>query len=44
MIRSSQPLLVRLRRHRGLWVVALVVLLFKLASSSMCLADEPSAK
>lgn len=34
-------LLSRLRRHRGLWVVAALVLLFKLASSSVCLGDAP---
>jgi hypothetical protein len=31
------PLLTRLRRHRGLWVLA--VLLIKLATSSICLGD-----
>ena len=29
----------RLRRHRGLWVLAVVVLLIKLATSSLCLTD-----
>lgn len=39
-----QPsLLARLRRHRGLWVLAVLVLVFKLASGSVCLADAPSA-
>lgn len=33
------PLLKRLRRHRGLWVLVMAVLLIKLVSSSLCLAD-----
>lgn len=33
-------LLSRLRRHRGLWAVAALVLLFKLASSAVCLGDS----
>jgi hypothetical protein len=38
---SSRPpsLLARLRRHRGLWVLAVAVLLIKLASSTLCLTD-----
>ncbi len=32
-------LLTRLRRHRGLWVLAVAVLLIKLATSSICLSD-----
>lgn len=35
-------LLPRLRRHRGLWAVAALVLLFKLASSAVCLGDAPA--
>jgi hypothetical protein len=35
----SLPLLNRLRRHRGLWVLMVAVLLIKLLSSSVCLAD-----
>lgn len=41
LIRPS--LLARLRRHRGLWALAVLVLVFKLASGSVCLADAPSA-
>jgi len=33
------PLLTRLRRHRGLWLLVAVVLLIKLVSGSVCLAD-----
>ncbi|UJJ53493.1 MULTISPECIES: hypothetical protein [Rhodanobacter] len=32
-------LLTRLRRHRGLWVLAVAVLLIKLVSGSICVAD-----
>lgn len=41
---SFPPLLTRLRRHRGLWVLAVVVLLIKLVSSSICVADGPGAR
>ncbi|WP_426700685.1 hypothetical protein ACPPVV_15080 [Rhodanobacter sp. Col0626] len=44
MTRSATPLLTRLRRHRGLWALAIAVLLIKLVSSSICLADDPSAR
>lgn len=43
MPRDATPLLTRLRRHRGLWVLAVAVLLLKLASSSICLGDRPAA-
>jgi hypothetical protein len=43
MIRSTPPLLTRLRRHRGLWVLAVAVLLIKLAAGSICLGDNPAA-
>ena len=33
------PLLKRLRRHRGLWVLVMAVLLIKLVSGSVCVAD-----
>jgi hypothetical protein len=33
------PLLNRLRRHRGLWLLVVAVLLIKLVSGSVCLAD-----
>ena len=41
MLFSRTPLLVRLRRHRGLWVLAVAVLLIKLATGTICLADGP---
>jgi len=37
-VRSSS-LPARLRRHRGLWVLAVAVMLIKLASSTLCLVD-----
>lgn len=43
MFRIRPSLLARLRRHRGLWALAALVLVFKLASGSVCLADAPSA-
>lgn len=43
MSRPATPLLTYLRRHRGLWALAVLVLLFKLASSTICLADRPVA-
>jgi hypothetical protein len=43
MPRSAPPLLTRLRRHRGLWVFAVAVLLIKLVSSSICVADAPAS-
>jgi hypothetical protein len=36
---TGLPLLTRLRRHRGLWVLAVAVLLFKVMTTSICLAD-----
>ncbi|THD07369.1 hypothetical protein B1991_08765 [Rhodanobacter lindaniclasticus] len=44
MLFSRTPLLVRLRRHRGLWVLAVAVLLIKLATGTICLADGPGAR
>ncbi|MBS0570735.1 MAG: hypothetical protein JSS28_09015 [Proteobacteria bacterium] len=39
MIHHGQTLPARLRRHRGLWALAFVVLLLKLTSATACLAD-----
>ena len=39
MSRSVPTLLTRLRRHRGLWVLVMAVLLIKLVSGSVCVAD-----
>lgn len=44
MFRTATPLLSRLRRHRGLWALAILVLMIKLVSSSVCLSDDPSAR
>lgn len=44
MSRHRTPLLSRLRRHRGLWVLAVAVLLLKLVSSSVCLGDAPAKR
>ena len=44
MHRSAPSLLTRLRRHRGLWVLAVAVLLIKLVSGSICVADGPGAR
>ena len=44
MLRSSPPLLARLRRHRGFWLLAMAVLMIKLASGTLCLADGPGAQ
>ncbi|MFC5579520.1 hypothetical protein [Rhodanobacter terrae] len=43
MIRATPLLLTRLRRHRGLWLLAVAVLLIKLAAGSICLGDSPAA-
>lgn len=43
MFALRAPLLPRLRRHPLLWVLVAVVLLTKLASSSLCAADLPAA-
>ena len=40
MFRSSPPLLARLRRHRGLWALAVAVMLIKLMTGTICLADS----
>lgn len=44
MSRAVTPLLTRLRRHRGLWLLAVAVLLLKLVSSSVCLGDAPAQR
>jgi hypothetical protein len=44
MSRLSPPLLARLRRHRGLWLLAMAVFVIKLASATMCLADGPATR
>lgn len=44
MIRPRPPLLTRLRRHRGLWLLAVAVLLIKLVAGTACLADAPEKR
>lgn len=39
MTPRSLPLMNRLRRHRGLWLLVVLVMLIKLASGAVCLAD-----
>jgi hypothetical protein len=39
MLRPPPPLLARLRRHRGLWALVVAVMLIKLATGTICLAD-----
>lgn len=39
MFRATPSLLSRLRRHRGLWMLAVAVLLIKLAAGTICLTD-----
>ena len=41
MFAHAPSLLVRLRRHRGVWMLALAVLLFKVAMSTFCALDGP---
>ncbi|NID03444.1 hypothetical protein HBF26_00985 [Luteibacter jiangsuensis] len=41
MSRRPPSLLVRLRRHRGVWMLALAVLLFKITMSTFCALDGP---
>lgn len=43
MFAHAPSLLVRLRRHRGVWTLALAVLLFKVAMSTFCALDGPRA-
>lgn len=44
MYRSSTSLLTRLRRHRGLWVLAVAVMLIKLTAGTICLTDGPEKR
>lgn len=41
MSRITPRLFTRLRRHRGVWGLALAVLLFKFAMATFCLLDGP---
>jgi len=44
MSRSTPTLLTRLRRHRGLWALAMAVLMIKLMAGTLCLADTPNGR
>ncbi len=44
MYDSSPSLLTRLRRHRGLWTLAVAVMLIKLIAGTVCLADAPEKR
>lgn len=44
MYRSAPSLLTRLRRHRGLWVLAVAVLMIKLVAGTVCMADAPEKR
>lgn len=44
MIPTTTPLLTRLRRYRGLWLLAFAALLLKLVTSSVCLSDPPAVQ
>ena len=41
MRRPTPRLFTHLRRHRGVWMLALAVLLFKVAMSTFCVLDGP---
>jgi hypothetical protein len=41
---ARSSLLTRLRRHRGLWVLAVAVLLIKLIAGTVCVADAPEKR
>lgn len=44
-MRLSPPsLLPRLRRHRGLWMLTVAVLLIKLVGGAVCVADTPEKR
>ena len=42
MSRSLPTVLARLRRRRGLWTLAVAVLMIKLVAGTLCLADAPN--
>ena len=44
MPRSFPTLLNRLRRHRGLWAMAVAVLMIKVVAGALCLADAPDGR
>jgi hypothetical protein len=44
MFRPAPSLLNRLRRHRGLWLLAVAVLMIKLTAGTICLGDGPNLR
>lgn len=44
MFRPTSSLLSRLRRHRGLWLLAVAVMMIKLAAGTICLGDGPNVR
>lgn len=44
MFRPAPSLLSRLRRHRGLWLLAVAVLMIKLTAGTICLGDGPGLR
>jgi hypothetical protein len=44
MLRPAPSLLSRLRRHRGVWLLAVAVLMIKLTAGTICLGDGPSLR
>ncbi|MEO8778581.1 MAG: hypothetical protein ABI389_07900 [Rhodanobacter sp.] len=44
MTHAATPVLARLRRYRGLWLLAFAALLLKLVTSSVCLGDLPAVQ
>lgn len=42
MSRPTPSLLTRLRSHRGVWALAMAVLMIKLVAGTLCLADTPN--
>ena len=44
MFHTTPSLLSRLRRHRGLWLLAVAVLMIKLSAGMICLGDGPDLR
>ena len=44
MFHPTPSLLSRLRRHRGLWLLAVAVLMIKLTGGTICLGDGPELR
>lgn len=44
MFRPASSLLSRLRRHRGLWLLAVAIMMIKLTAGTICLGDGPNLR